>query len=232
MSELAVVEEGVRIEIGEGCLDTDADIALAEAHAVLDKGERARAAGFVFARDRDRFVRAHGYLRRRLGRFLGTAPEAVMIVTPDGEKPFIEGGGASFSLSHSGSRVALAITRGADVGIDLETLERSDSLDGQMDGLARMCLTGEERGALAALPPERRSRRFLAYWTAKEARMKLTGEGMALEPRKIALRLSDGRPVGYRRPRAPRAGLRFVALSGPDTICCLAVRRRGDRLDA
>jgi hypothetical protein len=53
--------------------------------------------------------------------------------------------------------------------------------------------------------------------------MKLTGEGMALEPHTIALKLSRGRPVGYLRPRGPKASLRFISLSDPHTICCLAV---------
>jgi phosphopantetheinyl transferase len=94
-----------------------------------------------------------------------------------------------------------------------------------MDGLARLCLTGEERRALKRVPGPARTRRFLSFWTAKEARMKLTGEGMRLEPRTIALDLSDGQPVGYRRPRTPAAELRFVRLSRPDAICCVALVR-------
>jgi len=59
--------------------------------------------------------------------------------------------------------------------------------------------------------------------------MKVTGEGMALEPRAISLKLSRGRPVGYLRPPGPRTSLRFIPLSDPDTVCCLAVRRGGER---
>lgn len=225
MSEVVIVEHGVRVDIGECRLDTEADIALNDAYADLDDAERARAASFVFARDRDRFVRAHGYVRRKLGAFVGLAPKDVPIVAGDGEKPYVEGGRVSFNLSHSGSLAVLAVISGADVGIDLETLDRSNRLEDDLDGLASMCMTGEEQAALAILPPARRVRRFLSYWTAKEARMKLTGEGMALEPHTIALDLSDGRPVGYLRPRGPRADLRFVRLSRPDAICCLALRR-------
>jgi 4'-phosphopantetheinyl transferase len=225
MSDVVIFEDGIRIGIGECRLDTDADIALSDAYADLDDAERVRAASFVFARDRDRFVRAHGYLRRKLGAFVGLAPKDVPIVAAEGEKPFVEGRRVSFNLSHSGSLAVLAMTGGADVGIDLETLERSDRLDDELDGLASGCMTGEEQAALAILPRAQRVRRFLSYWTAKEARMKLTGEGMALEPHSIALDLSDGRAVGYLRPRGLRADLRFVPLSRRDAICCLALRR-------
>ena len=220
---------GAAIDIGECRLDTDADIALDEAYADLNDEERTRAAGFVFERDRDRFVRTRGYLRRRLGAFVGAAPKDVPIAVGDDGKPFLEGRGANFNLSHSGSLAVVAVTHGGEVGIDLETLDRSDGLDDQLADLARLCMTGEEQDALAGLAPERRVWRFLSYWTAKEARMKLTGEGMALDPRSIALKLSDGRPVGYLRPRGLRADLRFVPLSRPDAICCLAIRRDGER---
>ena len=104
-----------------------------------------------------------------------------------------------------------------------ELLDRS--LGDQLDGLSRMCMTVDEQDALAASPPDERIARFLSYWTAKEARMKLMGEGMSLEPQTISLELADGRPVGYLRPLAPEAELRFVPLAHPDAVCCLAVRR-------
>jgi 4'-phosphopantetheinyl transferase len=225
MSEYSVVEDGLRIEIGECRLDTDADIALDAAHADLSDDERRRAAAFVFDRDRDRFVRAHGYLRRRLGSRLQLAPKDVPLAVQDGGKPIVDGHDISFNLSHSGARAVVAMTRGSEIGIDLETVDRFDPIEDELDGLAQSCLTAEEQVALAALPSARRVRRFLAYWTAKEARMKLSGEGMALQPRAISLKLSRGRPVGYLRPSGLRASLRFIPLSDPDTVCCLAVRR-------
>lgn len=225
MTQLAFVDEGVRIDIGECCLDSEADIALHDAYALLDEDERSRAAAFVFGRDRDRFIRAHGYLRRQLGAFVRIAPKDVPIAANDSGKPFVDGYRVGFNLSHSGSRAVVAMTSGYDVGIDLETIDRSDAFHEQLDDLSRSCLTGEEQSALAMLPSEQKVRRFLSFWTAKEARMKLTGEGLTLDPRAISLKLSGGLPVGYLRPHAPRADLRFIPLSRPEVICCLAIRR-------
>lgn len=221
----ATVELDSGVSIGECVLDSDVDIALGEAETLLDQGERARAAGFVFTHDRDAFVRSHGYLRKQLGAFLQVAPGKVPIIAEDGKKPFVLGHEVDFSLSHSGSHAVVAISRGGEIGIDLEVLDKAVPLGDELDGLASMVLTDEEQHAIAAAAPEHRVRLFLSYWTAKEARMKLTGEGMSLEPHTISLALSDGEPVGYLRPVAPSADLQFIALSRQDSVCCLAIRR-------
>lgn len=216
---------GGRIEVGECSLDDGQDIDLGEAWAVLDPDERERAAAFIFARDRDRFVRAHGYLRRRLGAFLDLPPSAVPIVAPKDEKPFVEGRHVDFSLSHSGAHAVLAVSDAGDIGIDLELLDWSQRFADDLGVLAQSCLTAREQDALAEAEGPARVRRFMAYWTAKEARMKLTGQGLALEPQEIELELHDGAPAAYLRPCAPDADLRFLSLSHPDAICCLTIRR-------
>jgi len=217
----------IAVDIGECRLDGDEDIAIEAAWSWLSDEERKRAAEFVFEGDRHRFVRARGYLRSRLGAHLALNPRDVPIAVGADGKPFVAGHDLSFNLSHSGAHAVVAISAGGEVGIDLEVEDRADGLGGQIDGLADLCMTGEEQAALAGLPPARRVRRFLSYWTAKEARMKLSGEGFALDPLQISLRLSRGRPVGYRRPRGPRADLRFIPLSRPGAVCCLAVWRDG-----
>lgn len=223
MSQLPIDEAGARVEVGECHLDTDIDIALADAESTLCDEERRRAASFVFTLDRDRFVRGRGYLRRRLGALLGLPPSDVPLATGDRGKPFLEGGGVNFNLSNSGPCAVVALTSDAEVGIDLEVLDRWDRLDDQLDGLAQMCLTCDEQDALAGLPAAQRVRRFLSFWTAKEARMKLTGEGFALDPLAISLELSSGVPVGYHRPTTPATRLRFIPLSRPDAVCCVAL---------
>lgn len=215
------------VEVSECRLDSDADIALADAWALLDDSERTRAHSFVFEDDREAFVRSHGFLRRQLGDVLGLAPEHVPIVAEEGKKPFVSDHGVQFNLSHSGPLAVLAIGRGREIGIDLEILGQAIKLDEHFDGLVEMVLTPAEQNAITSTPDDRKIRRFLSYWTAKEARMKLTGEGMALDPKAIFLDLVDAEPVGYRRPMTPRADLRFIDLSRQDAVCCLAIARDG-----
>lgn len=224
MSDLALLSQGSRIDIGECDLDDATAADLNASYALLDEAERSRAAAFVFDLDRNRFVQAHGYLRRRLGAFLGLAPERVPIVAPKDEKPFVDGRRVDFNLSHSGPLAVLAITDDQQVGIDVELLDGSQRFAEDLEGLAQSTLTAQEREALDAAPGPARIQRFFAYWTAKEARMKLTGEGFKLDPLEIALELRGGDPVGYLRPLAPVADLRFIPLAYPAAVCCLAVR--------
>jgi len=230
MIAAADIETEILVDIGECALDTDADIALSGARAILNDDERARASSFVFARDAERFVRGRGYLRTRLGAWLGMAPRHVPIAAGRHGKPYVEGHGVRFNLSNCGALAVLAIAEDVEVGIDLEGVDGADSFEAELAGLADLCLNDEEQAALAAAPREGRVRRFLSYWTAKEALMKLTGEGFALDPLDIALQLSDGRPVGYRRPNLPEADLRFVRLSHPDAVCCLATGRYQEKV--
>lgn len=224
MSALAVITGRSRVEFGECDLDDATAGDLGASYALLDTAERSRAAAFVFDLDRNRFVQAHGYLRRRLGVFLGLAPERVPIVAPKDDKPFVEGRPIDFNLSHSGPLAVLAIADDQQVGVDVELLDWSQRFAEDLEGLAQSTLTAQEREALDASPGAARIRRFFAFWTAKEARMKLTGEGFRLDPLEIALELRGGDPIGYLRPLAPVADLRFIPLAYPGATCCLAVR--------
>ena len=67
-------------------------------------------------------------------------------------------------------------------------------------------------------------RRFLEFWCAKEARMKLTGEGFGLDPQEIVLALEGGRPVGVTQPEGPDCRLVMVDMTGRcahDAVCAL-----------
>lgn len=229
MISTVILDDDIRVDLAECRLDSDADVTLEHAYTLLDETERGRAAAFRFRADRERFVRAHGFLRQTLGARLGLNPAAVVVVGGEGEKPSLaDGRGVDFSLSHSRDHAVLAISTGAKVGVDLELPDAA--LSGELESLARFCLLDEERTALADLVEGERVPRFLSYWTAKEARMKLTGQGASLEPMAIALSLRSGRAVGYRRPGAPSAILRFLPLMRRDAVCCLALssdRRAG-----
>lgn len=202
-------------------LEDDSDIHLSAAEATLSPDERDRAARLCFPRDRDRFIRGRGHLRRELARETGQKdPAALRFDTGPQGKPRLRLPSAPhFNLSHSGGLAVLAISRRGPVGIDLERIDRG--LDPAR--LAPSVLTPDERQALDAAPPEDAVALFLAFWTAKEARMKLTGEGMALDPRHIALALRQGgRPKGYRLPADPPARLDYLDIGHPGAICALA----------
>lgn len=198
------------VSLGFCHLDDDRDIDLGTATAWLAPQEQARADRFHFPRDAKRFIRGRGFLRRRLGAALDMAPAEVPLTEGPHKKPEILGQGPGFNLSHSGALLVLALREEGPVGVDLELADRS--IDPM--ALAPTCFVDHEIEALAGMAdPAAQLGRFLTFWTAKEALMKLTGQGMYLAPKDIALRLKAGHPVGFDAPQAHRD----VRLTCPDT---------------
>jgi len=204
---------------GEGDGEGGDGIALAEARALLSAAEAARADRFRFARDRDRYVRGRGFLRRQLAAATGRPAAGLALIEGPQGKPALACGAVEFNLSHSGALAVLAISTAGPVGIDVEHIDRMVDVA----GLAETCFTAAERAVLDRLDAAARPRQFFLFWTAKEARMKLTGEGMALAPRAIELDLLHDRPLGCRTPAAPRVRFDFPGLGGDGSaVCCLA----------
>jgi 4'-phosphopantetheinyl transferase len=209
-------------------LDDDSDVALSTAARWLSPDEAQHAARFRHDRDRDRFVRARGFLRRTLARHLDSDPRALALAKGAQGKPFLPGGELAFNLSHSGGLAAVAISTAHEVGIDIERLTPSPPLPDDLSGLIRACFRPDEAAAITAAAAPQRA--FLRFWTAKEARMKLTGEGLGLDPRAIALAHENGRPLAYLAPESPAASLHALDLSGavgtlalsPRTLTCCA----------
>jgi 4'-phosphopantetheinyl transferase len=200
-------------------LDTDESISLGTARALLTGGEQTRTDRFHFARDRDRYTRGRGFLRMVLGGLTGTDPVALELTTGPHGKPGLKGP-LHFNLSHSAGRAVLAVSDAGPVGIDIEHLDRRVDVP----ALGQVCFTPAENARLRAAPGADQARLFFAYWTAKEARMKLTGQGMSLPPRAIALALDgSGLPAGYLAPATPSARLVRLTLPDPALICSLAL---------
>lgn len=205
-------------------LDDDRDIALGDALSWLAPDEMDRAARFRFERVRARYIRARGLLRRTLGETLGMSPQRLAFTYGDTGKPGLEDSELAFNLSHSAGHAVIAHGGTAPLGVDIEALERTGNLARDLDGLARRCFNPTECAAIDAAPDT--LRHFLVFWTAKEARMKLTGEGLWLDPQAIRLRLDqNGLPTGYDVPSAPAATLRLFETEGAVGALAMEVPR-------
>src|SRR5437868_2422860 len=91
----------------------------------LAPDEKAKAARFYFEKDREHFIVARGVLRAILSRYLkGTPDELRFGYSPYG-KPFLvgdSGGDLRFNVSHSDGVGLFAVTRGRELGIDIERM--------------------------------------------------------------------------------------------------------------
>jgi 4'-phosphopantetheinyl transferase len=162
---------------------------------VLDDAERSRAAAFVFPEDRNAFVLAHAMLRLALSSGTGVAPHAWEFAASSLGKPEISGDmrdcGIAFSLSHTRSMVACAITSGGAVGIDVERI--MDDIPDK--ALIESCCASSEQRYLECLSHETRSAAFTHIWTLKEAVVKARGAGTRSSLKHIECALNPPRLV-------------------------------------
>jgi 4'-phosphopantetheinyl transferase len=135
----------------------------------LDESERARAARFIFERDRRRFISAHVQLRKILGHWLQRDAASLRFDFAARGKPSIEG--LQFNLSHSGERALVAMHPSLPVGVDIEEMRAVE-----FAALAERNFSPSERADIAAAPDLRAA--FFRIWTGKEAFIKLLGEGL------------------------------------------------------
>jgi 4'-phosphopantetheinyl transferase len=170
----------------------------------LDEGERARAARFVFERDRRRFTAAHAQLRELLGLLLGRSPESLRFQIGERGKPSIDG--LQFNLSHSGDQALVAVHRRLPVGVDIEELRP----DVEFRAIAVRSFSPREEAAVLGEPELRPA--FYRVWTQKEAFIKVLGEGLAfpLDAFDVSLRPEGGLDACRQRVEASQYWLRTL----------------------
>jgi 4'-phosphopantetheinyl transferase len=228
-----VLELGdAEVHVWHAATDAFADPVLLQGYsALLSAEERARQERFVFERDRHQFLVAHGVLRTLLSRYATITPSQWRFTANRYGRPAIAGPPAAqelqFSLSHTTGLVAIALARDAEVGVDAEDLERR-AVD---PGVARSYFSPEEVAELESVPPPLRARRFLEYWTLKEAYVKARGLGLSLPLDEFSILLPKEGPPALRLARSSdddASSWQLAQLApSPRHLVAVAVRTRG-----
>ena len=178
----------------------------ARLRGLLARDEIERARRFRTADLRRRFAVARGCLRAILGQYLDRDPARLEFRIGAHGKPFLgtAADGLEFNVSQSGEIALYALTRGRQVGVDVE---RHDSRRVDDDIIRRFFAAGEMR-ALGALPPAERERAFFDCWTRKEAFVKAVGEGLSfpLDAFEVSVAAGDARLLSIRGDGATAAG--------------------------
>jgi 4'-phosphopantetheinyl transferase len=161
----------------------------------LSAGERERHARFRFETDRDVYLVAHSLVRRMLSRVTGAAPLALEFVAGEHGRPEIVAPGPAaafrFNLSHTHGLVACAVTRAADIGVDVEYVERKVELM----SVANHVFSPREVEGLTSLSGGAQRERFFELWTLKEAYIKAIGKGLSAPLRSITFEPERSDPV-------------------------------------
>ena len=190
---------------------------LSEASQLLDQDETERVRSRRDATDRETLTLAYALHRAMLGAVLGVHPREVALHRDERGCPRLAGDAAATSLSHADGAIAVAVAVvRARVGVDIAPSAR---LDVMQDIASRLCHP-EELEAIEGLDEGDRASALLELWVRKEAALKATGVGFAVEPDSFALSANHTvRIQGDSRGCAVRllaAGSRWkVAVAGP-----------------
>jgi 4'-phosphopantetheinyl transferase len=144
----------------------------------LSPDEHERADRFHFERDRRRFIRARGVLRRLLAGYLDAEARDLTFSYGSHGKPALSGrfaGALTFNVSHSHELALIAVGGGVEMGVDVEAVRAMDDAE----HIASRFFSPREAAQLCALPAAVRNEAFFACWTRKEAYLKALGSGLA-----------------------------------------------------
>ena len=154
--------------------------------SLLDKHETARAARFVFDRDRHRYVQAHATMRWLLGTVLGRSAASLEFTVDALGKPALDST-LHFNLSHGGELGALVISHEQPVGIDIEPWRPvNDALAVGATVFTELEMQGWSSASAAEVDVS-----FLRLWTRKEALLKAIGLGLSLDPKTVDIGLLE-----------------------------------------
>ncbi len=200
---------------------------------LLSIDERERMRRFHFDRHRDAFVAARGALRSILAVYAGRpAAELSFDYTKYGKPLLTERCGGRelrFNLSHAHEIALCAVTRGREIGVDVEWIRPEFA----GDDIAERFFSPSENVVLRALPREARDQAFFACWTRKEAYIKGAGPGLSIPLDSFDVTLAPGEPARLLRTRpdaAEAARWTLESLSpGTGYAGALAVRGAGWR---
>ena len=168
------------------------DLVDADAMALLDDDEQARAARFVVDPPRHRFLALRVLARRLLGAYTDQAPAEVRFTFGEHGKPALDHDKApAFNAAHSADLVVLAVTSTTAIGVDLEPLRPMP----RATALAARFFTDAENAHVASLAEPDRSRAFLHCWTCKEAILKALGSGLSVPPREVEVTPDPRQPL-------------------------------------
>jgi 4'-phosphopantetheinyl transferase len=156
------------------------DELLADYDALIDAEERARRDRFVFERDRRAYAVSHALVRTVLSAYADVAPDRWRFEANAYGRPEITGSeaqcGVRFNLSHSRGAALLGVIHRREIGVDIESVERST----ECVSLADRYFSPVEVTDLMRLAESRRRDAFFDYWTLKEAYIKARGMGLAI----------------------------------------------------
>lgn len=154
-----------------------------EAERRLTRAERDRCRRHVRPDDRLRCWIGRAVLRDLLSGYADTPVADITIEAGPWGKPYVPGSSLRFSVSHSGRQILIGVTRGVELGVDVELIRPfADS-----EGICHRYFGPHERRHVAAAAADGGGSRraFFECWVRKEAYLKMLGYGLSDDLQRI-----------------------------------------------
>jgi len=153
----------------------------------LSGEEKRKVSGYIFEKDRITRIISRGVLRSILSRYLTIKPEDIVILSDEYGKPFLDKKinrqEIRFNLSHSGDFIIYAVTSGKNIGIDVEEITET----GSIEDIIEHDFSNHEKTLFGSMPAELKTRAFFSCWTRKEAYIKALGSGLSYPLKKFSV---------------------------------------------
>lgn len=155
----------------------------------LSKDELEQHNRFHFEGRRHQYLITRMLVRYVMSLYSDIAAEDFIFAKNDYGKPFVKNQNIriDYNLSHTKKMIVLAVTVDADIGVDVEYLDRkTDCLK-----LAKSMFSKSEYTQLCELPSEKKKEHFFDIWTLKESYIKARGMGLSIPLGDISYSLDD-----------------------------------------
>ena len=196
--------------------------------ALLSESEKIKADRFKFPQHQRRYQAVHGILRIILSRYLNIDPTQINFTHSDRGKPYLTDDCNSvnlqFNLSHSENMAIVGISRDRRIGVDLEKMRPMENAE----QLAERFFCASEYDLFAQTIPEERDQLFFQLWTAKEAYLKATGEGISGGLNQVEIALNPLRFINF-----PNWDLQFFEFNPDDELnywAAIALETQGENV--
>lgn len=187
---------------------------VADAFEILDARERERVLRQRRPDDRNSLTLAYALHRLLLSRITDVPVRHVPLARDAQGRPVLERMLFDTSLSHADGYVAVAVSAGGPVGVDIEPVHRA----AVMPEIAGRICHGDEFLRMEAHGETRRGRALLDLWVRKEAFLKAAGVGLAREMDTFAL--AEGETHALHPGSAENVAVDLMAL-GPEVACAV-----------
>lgn len=190
---------------------------------LLNTSERVRMDKFSTEQLRQHFLGVRGRLRTLLAEYTGTRPELIRFTQEEYGKPFLpDHPEIAFNISHSGNKLAVAVGKQCQLGIDIEFWRCKVDFS----ALVEKCFADVEKRFWHDSPEETKKAVFYEFWTKKESFVKAVGRGIALGMEQCVVSLEKPEQF-YSVPKAygPASAWKMFSLQlGEDISGAISVR--------